>query len=79
MLVRVLADGDLAIGFFNLSDGQREISLQFWDLGLPYASGFSLSLKDCWTNEELGVYTERFAPTVPAHDCLVVRAKLVRR
>ncbi|GIO41036.1 hypothetical protein J41TS4_07940 [Paenibacillus apis] len=79
MLVRVLADGDLAIGFFNLSDGQREISLQFWDLGLPFASGFSLSLKDCWTNEELGVYTERFAPTVPAHDCLVVRAKLVRR
>lgn len=79
MLVKVLADGDLAIGFFNLSDGQREISLQFWDLGLPYASGFSLSLKDCWTNEELGVFTERFAPTVPAHDCLIVRAKLIRR
>ncbi|WP_178021381.1 alpha-galactosidase [uncultured Paenibacillus sp.] len=79
MLVKVLADGDVAIGFFNLSDGQREISLQFWDLGLPYASAFSLSLKDCWTNEELGVYKERFAPTVPPHDCLVVRAKLVRK
>lgn len=79
MLVKVLADGDLAIGFFNLSDGQREISLQFWDLGLPYASGFSLSLRDCWRNEELGVFTERFAPTVPAHDCLVVRAKLIHR
>lgn len=79
MLVKVLTDGDLAIGFFNLSDGQREISLQFWDLGLPYASGFSLSLKDCWKNEELGVFTERFAPTVPAHDCLVVRAKLIHR
>lgn len=79
MLVKVLADGDLAIGFFNLSDGQREISLQFWDLGLPYASGFSLSMKDCYTGEELGVFTERFAPTVAAHDSLVVRAKLVRR
>ncbi|WP_068786295.1 glycoside hydrolase family 27 protein [Paenibacillus phocaensis] len=79
MLVKVLTDGDVAIGFFNLSDGQREISLQFWDLGLPHASAYSLSLKDCWTNEELGVYTERFAPTVPAHDCLVVRAKLVRK
>lgn len=79
MLVKVLTDGDVAIGFFNLSDGQREISLQFWDLGLPHASAYSLSLKDCWTNEELGVYTERFAPTVPARDCLVVRAKLVRK
>jgi alpha-galactosidase len=77
MLVKVLTDGDLAIGFFNLSDDQREISLQFWDIGLPYSSGFSLSLYDCWEHKELGVYKERFAPVVPAHDCLVVRAKLV--
>lgn len=77
MLVKVLADGDLAIGFFNLSDDQREMSLQFWDLGLPYASGKKLSLYDCWKHEELGVYRERFAPTIAAHDCLMVRAKLV--
>lgn len=79
MLVKVLTDGDLAIGFFNLSDSQREISLQFWDIGLPYASGISLSLYDCWEHKELGVFKERFAPTVPAHDCLVVRAKLVTK
>ncbi|MBU9723476.1 MULTISPECIES: glycoside hydrolase family 27 protein [Bacillaceae] len=78
MLVKVLTDGDLAIGFFNLSDTQREISLQFWDLGLPYASGFSLDLYDCMEHKELGKFTERFAPTVPARDCLVVRAKLVK-
>lgn len=77
MLVKVLSDGDLAIGFFNLSDREREVSLQFWDLGLPYASGFSLSLYDCWKQQELGVYRERFCPVVPAHDCIVVRAKLV--
>lgn len=78
MLVKVLTDGDLAIGFFNLSDSQRELSLQFWDLGLPYAAGFSLSLFDCWTEQELGVFRERYAPVVAAHDCLIVRAKLVR-
>lgn len=77
MLVKVLSDGDLAIGFFNLSDGQREISLQFWDVGLPYASGKSLSLYDCWEHKEIGVFKERYAPVVPAHDCLIVRAKLV--
>lgn len=78
MLVKVLTDGDLAVGFFNLSDTQREISLQFWDIGLPYASGISLSMYDCWEHKELGVFKERFAPTVPAHDCVVVRAKLVK-
>jgi alpha-galactosidase len=78
MLVKVLTDGDLAIGFFNLSDTQREISLQFWDIGLPYASGISLELYDCLEHKDLGKFKERFAPTVPARDCLVVRAKLVK-
>jgi alpha-galactosidase len=78
MLVKVLTEGDLAIGFFNLSDSQRELSLQFWDMGLPYASGYSLSLYDCWEHKELGVFRERYAPVVAAHDCLVVRAKLVK-
>jgi alpha-galactosidase len=78
ILVKVLANGDLAIGFFNLSDTQREISLMFWDMGLPYASGISLSLYDCWEHRELGVFRERYSPTVPAHDCTVVRAKLIK-
>ena len=77
MLVKLLSDGDLAIGFFNLCDTQKEISLQFWDMGIPYASGASLSLYDCFEHRELGVYSERFAPTIPAHDCKVVRARLV--
>lgn len=78
MLVKVLTDGDLAIGFFNLSDSQRELSLQFWDMGLPYAAGYALSLYDCWEHKELGIFRERYAPVVGAHDCLVVRAKLVK-
>lgn len=77
MLVKVLADGELAIGFFNLSDSKRELPLMFWDLGLSIGSGKKLSLYDCWEHKELGVFTERFAPTVDAHDCLVVRGKLV--
>jgi len=77
MLVKVLSDGDVAIGFFNLSDREREVPLLFWDIGLPYASGVSLSLYDCWEQKDLGVYKERFAPIIPSHDCLIVRAKLV--
>lgn len=77
ILVKVLADGDLAVGFFNLSNDKREISLQFWDLGLSYASGRKLSFYDCWAGKEFGVYQERLAPTVEAHDCLILRGKLV--
>jgi alpha-galactosidase len=78
ILVKVLSDGDLAVGFFNLSDVPRDLSLQFWDVGLAYSSGLSLSLYDCWAHQELGVFKERYAALVPAHDCVVVRAKLVK-
>lgn len=78
MLVKVLSDGDIALGFFNLSDTQREISLQFWDIGLSYASRMSLKLYDCWEHKEIGIFSERYAPVVPAHDCVVVRASLVK-
>lgn len=77
ILVKVLSGGDLAIGFFNLTNSKKELSLQFWDIGLPYASGLALSLYDCWEHKELGVFRERFNPVVPARDCVVVRAKLV--
>ena len=79
VMVKVLDDGELAIGFFNLGEGQREIPLQFWDLGIPYASGMRLSLYDCWEHRELGSYEERFVAVVPSHDCLVVRGKLVEK
>lgn len=79
MLVKHLSNGDVAIGFFNLGEGRREIPLLFWDIGLPYASGMALSLYDCWEHKELGTFTERFAPTIEPHDCLVVRAKVVTR
>ena len=76
VLVKVLADGDLAIGFFNLGEGQREISLPFWELGISYNSHMALSLYDCFGKKELGEFKERFAPAVPSHDCLVLRASI---
>ena len=77
VLAKALANGDIALGFFNFCDSNRELSLQFWDIGLTYSSGVQLSLYDCIEHKELGIFKERFAPTVPAHDCVVVRAKLV--
>ena len=78
MLVKVLADGDVAIGLFNFSDRSRELTLQFWDIGLPYAAGYSLSMYDCWTHENIGEYKERYSVTVDSCDCQILRAKLVK-
>lgn len=75
VLVKVLADGALAIGFFNLGDGQREIPLQFWDMGLAYGAGAALSLYDCFKQEELGQFKERFVAVVPSHDCLILKGR----
>lgn len=76
MLVKVLTDGKLAIGFFNLSDEERELSLQFWDLGMTSEFGQKLKLYDCWKHEDIGVFTERYVAKVPAHGNQVVIASL---
>ena len=77
MYSRNLSNGDIAIGLFNLSDTARELTLQFWDIGISYASGVALSLYDCLAHKDIGTYKERFAITVPSCDCVVVRAKVV--
>lgn len=77
-LVKPLANGDYAVGMFNFGDRAGEMSLQFWDIGLTTASGRGLSIYDCWKHEELGTFTERFCTTVEPHDCVVLRAKVVK-
>ena len=77
-LVKPLANGDYAIGMFNFGDRAGEMSLQFWDIGLPAASERGLSVYDCWKHEELGTFTERFVTTVEPHGCAVLRAKVVK-
>lgn len=77
VLIKVLSDGDIAIGLFNLSDTQRQLTVQFWDFGLPFACGKGLSLYDCHEHKELGIFRENFFSVIPEHDCRVLRAKLV--
>ncbi len=79
ILVKPLSDGSLALGFFNFGEKPAKVSLPFWDLGLPAASGLGLSLYDCLTHKEAGFYREICSPTVEAHGCKVYRAKLAGR
>ncbi len=77
-LVKPMSDGGYAIGLFNFGDRSGEMSLQFWDIGLTYASGRGLEMYDCWNKKNLGVFTERFVTTIEPHDCVMLRAKVVK-
>ncbi len=75
--VKILSNGDLAIGFFNLGDKAGDVSVQFFDIGVP-TRGYGLAMTDVWTGEDLGVKRETYRRKVEPHACHVVRARLVK-
>lgn len=79
ILVKPLSNGDYAIGFFNLGDAPATVLLNFWDIGLPTASGRALDMFDCIEGVSLGVQKEEYAATVAAHGSRVYRCRVVKR
>lgn len=79
-LVRPLANGDYAIGIFNLGEKDvNNINLLLWDIGLPYDSGYALEIYDCWEHKVVDTCREKLAVShLKPHDCAVFRAKLVK-
>ncbi|MBP3267204.1 MAG: glycoside hydrolase family 27 protein, partial [Ruminococcus sp.] len=75
-LIKPLSTGEYAIGLFNLSDRRAEMSLQFYDIGLPAASGRGLEMYDCYEHTTVGTYTERYVTQLESHDCAVFKAKV---
>jgi len=81
--MRLLDGGDIAIGFFNLSDspispwGSNYFMLS--ELGLDISSGKTLKMKEVWSGEEFVVTNEvcRVGDTVEPHDCRLFRAKVI--
>ena len=75
---KMLENGDIALGAFNLSDGFSDPFISFDTLGLNRATGKALALTDLWTGEEIGVYKDIFRfKAIPAHGCVMLRAKVV--
>ncbi len=78
VLVKCLANGDVAVGLFNLGDSPAKIAVDLWDIGLPASAGCGLELYDCVEHRALGTVTEMFSSAVPAHASKVYRCKVVR-
>lgn len=75
-LVKPMSDGSLAIGMFNLGDQKAQVNLPFWDMGIPAAAGVGLEMTDCWTHEDEGRFTERYAAVIEPHGCKLLRARV---
>ena len=44
-------------------------------MGIPAAAGLGLEMRNCWTHENEGVFTERYAGRLEPHGCRIFRAK----
>lgn len=78
--VRLLENGDYAIGFFNFTD-QKSSS---WDthllldgIGLPESTGKTLKLRELWTGEEKIVTSGIIREDIEAHGCRLYRAQVI--
>ena len=72
-----LANGDLAIGMFNLSEEKCIAHINMDEFGLPLSTGQTLLLHDIWTKEDSSVKNGTIHKELAAYDCAVYRAKVV--
>lgn len=80
--VRLLDNGDYAIGLFNFSDvaSSRWSTYLLMDtIGLPETTGKTLLLKELWTGEERKVTNGILTDAIPPHGCKLYRAQVVDR
>ena len=69
--LRPLADGSWALAFFNRTWEEHELAADFAALGLPA----SCAVRDVWPQRDLGVFTGRFAASIPGHAALLYRLR----
>ncbi len=76
-LVRFLANGDIALGAFNLSNEKRSISMTLDSIGLGDCTGKTLELTNVWTGEKSVVKNATIRLQPDAHCCEVYRARVI--
>jgi alpha-galactosidase len=78
VFVRHLADGEFAIGVFNLHQDARNAEITFAELGVPVNAGVKLALTDVITGDTIPAKRDDLLVYVPGHSCKIYRAKFVR-
>ncbi len=76
-IAKLLENGDIAVGLFNLSDSDRLLHFTTEDFGLAVGTGKTLQLTDLWTGKKESVKNEIVNEPITAHGCRVWRAKVM--
>ncbi len=79
VIIRQLANGDIACGFFNLSDAPANTWYAADDLGVPSISGRTLCGKELYTGETLRAVNGILFASLPPHSCKVYRLRVVAK
>lgn len=66
---RPLSDGSLAVGFFNLSDHDDEVSVSLSNLELQGP----VNVRNLWERKDLGTMEDRITLRIPAHGSQMVK------
>lgn len=78
MVVRHLSNGDVALGFVNLSDADTDMWTTFDALSLPENCGKTFKAIDVFTGEEdKSVINNTFKVQMKPHACKIWRLKIV--
>lgn len=77
IMIRHLANGDVAIGFFNLCDPEYWEHFALDEIGLGHNTGKTLELKNVWTGEITRPVNDTIDISLPGHTCVIYRAKVV--
>lgn len=75
---KLLDNGDIAIGMFNLSNDARNMYFTMTDLALPRFCGRHLEMTDLWSGEVCSTVDGCYLTRIEANDCRVFRARLVK-
>ena len=75
---RNLANGDLAIGLFNMSGERAKATFNLDEVGLPFSTGRTLQMREVWTGNEVLVKNATHIEELEPYGCSVYRAKVVK-
>lgn len=76
--VKLLNNGDFAIGMFNLEDTPALLSFSAVDIGLSRVSGKKLALTDLWTGESVPMLGSiELSESLPPHGCKIMRGRVI--
>ena len=71
ILAKLMEDGSLTIGLFNLAEMPRAVSADWSLLGLRGRQ----RARDLWRQTDLGSVDDRFTATVPRHGVVLIRLR----